>query len=371
MGMENKEVIKFYSLEPILSYNAQYNVVFGERSNGKTYSGLTYMLKRYIAHGEEGAYIRRYKEDFRGKRGEQLFAALVADGSVKTITKGAYDSVKYFSGKWYLGNYNPNLDKIVASDKPFCYAFALSDMEHDKSTSYPDITTIIFDEFISREGYIGNEKEFITFMNVISTIVRYRSNVKIFMFGNTVNKYCPYFEEMGLKHIRDMKAGTIDVYKYGESGLKVAVEYCGTLNKRKPSDVYFAFNNPNLQMITGGVWELGLYPHLPMKYKQSDIQFTYFIEFDGELLQCEIIEKDDVCFTYIHRKSTPLYDPNNDIIFTRDYNPRPNYIRNIRKPTRPFEKRIASFFRTDKVFYQSNEIGEIVRNYLLSCLKET
>ena len=36
------------------------------------------------------------------------------------------------------------------------------------------------------------------FMNVLSTIIRDRENIKIFMLGNTVNKYCPYFDEMGL-----------------------------------------------------------------------------------------------------------------------------------------------------------------------------
>lgn len=363
--------LKYYNLAEILSRNAHYNIIFGERSNGKTYSCLTYIVERYIHHNEQGAYVRRFKEDFRGKRGEQLFEALVQDGSIKRISKGKYDTVKYYAGKWYLGKFDEKLGTVIRSDDPLCFAFALSDMTHDKSISYPRITTIVFDEFISREGYIDNNGEFIIFMNVISTIVRFRSNVKIFMLGNTVNKYCPYFEEMGLKHIREMKQGTIDLYKYGESGLRVAVEYCGSLNKSKPSDVYFAFNNPNLQMITGGVWELGLYPHLPVKYDTSDIIFIYFIQFDGETLQCEIIEKDDLIFTYIHRKTTPIRNPDSDIIFTREYNARPNYIRNIRKPTREFERRIADFFRRDKVFYQTNEVGEIVRNYLLSCLKET
>ena len=63
------------------------------------------------------------------------------------------------------------------------------------------------------------------FANVLSTIIRHRNDVKIFMLANTVNKYCPYFKEMGLKHITEMKQGSIDIYTYGSSDLRVAVEY--------------------------------------------------------------------------------------------------------------------------------------------------
>ena len=35
----------------------------------------------------------------------------------------------------------------------------------------------------------------------------------------------------------------------------------------------------------------------------------------------------------------------------------------------PVEKHIAEYYKSDKVFYQDNEVGEIVRNYLLWCTK--
>src|SRR5699024_11620877 len=66
--------------------------------------------------------------------------------------------------------------------------------------------------------------ELVLFMNTVSTIVRRRTDVKIFMLGNTVNKYNPYFKEMGLNHANQMEQGTIDIYKYGKSPLTVAVE---------------------------------------------------------------------------------------------------------------------------------------------------
>ena len=360
---------KYYSLDRIKELKCQYNVIFGERSNGKTYACLCEALRKWWKKGEQSAYIRRWKEDYRGKRGSQLFAGHEENGFISELTEGEYDRVKYYSGKWYLAKYDEELDKLIAQDEPFCFAFALSDMEHDKSTAYPKVTTIVFDEFLTRQYYLPNE--FVTFMNVLSTIIRHRDNVTIYMLGNTVNKYCPYFKEMGLRHVTEMEAGKIDVYSYGESKLKVAVEYCKSPNKEgKSSDVYFAFDNPSLAMITGGAWEIALYPHCPRKYKPKDVIFTFFINFDDELLQCEVVQLEDCVFMYIHRKTTPIQDEDNDIIFSETYDPRPNHFRNIRKGSSPVIQKIAQFFKNDKVFYQDNEVGEIVRNYLQYCASE-
>ena len=210
--------------------------------------------------------------------------------------------------------------------------------------------------------------EFVLFMNVLSTIIRERDNVKIFMLGNTVNQYSPYFNEMGIYKIKEMKPGTIDVYTYGTSGLKVAIEYCGTSQKnKKKSDIYFAFNNPKLQMITNGGWEIDIYPHLLKKYKPCDVLFTYFIQFNGDLLQCEIIELEDTMFTYIHRKTSPIKNIEEDLVFTTEWSDRENIRRKINKPYDKLGSKIYSFFQKEKVFYQNNQIGEIVRNYLNWC----
>ena len=97
------------------------------------------------------------------------------------------------------------------------------------------------------------------------------------------------------------------------------------------------------------------------------IYFIYFIIFEGSTLQCEIIFKDGNYFTYIHNKTTPIKNPNKDIVYQQDYDARPNYYRKITKPRSELEKKIAWFFINDKVFFQDNEVGEIVRNYLMWC----
>lgn len=364
MSAKKTQEVKFYSLNQILSRHAQYNIIFGERSNGKTYAVLKHGIQNYCKNGKQMAIVRRWKEDLRGKRGAAMFDSLVANDEIRRITNGEYTTVYHYSGRWYFSNFDEKTGKQVPSPEPFAYAFALSDMEHDKSSSYPNITTIMFDEFLTRQYYLPDE--FVTFMNVVSTIVRYRRDVTIFMLGNTVNKYCPYFKELGLTNILKMEKGKIDVYSYGESELKVAVEYADSPNKSKPSDLYFAFNNPKLDMITGGTWEMAMYPHLPVKYESKDILFMYFIVFGGSTLQCEIVQKNDCLFTYIHRKTTPIKDEDNDIIYTMEHDPRPNHFRRLTRPASKLERKIHSLFTREKVFYQDNEVGEVVRNYLIT-----
>lgn len=357
-----KQGLQYYSLDRILKEKAQYNIIFGERSNGKSYSALLYGLENFFKKGKQFAIVRRFDDDIKQSKGETFFDAIIADGHIFRLSGGKYTGIKYRSRKFYLCFHDDEIEKDIVDNKPFAYAFAINVATRYKSTSYPDITTIVFDEFLEREIYLQNE--FVSFMSIVSTIVRSRNDVKIFMLGNTVNQHCPYFTEMGLKDIRNMKQGSIAVYKYGDSALKVAVEYCANLNKGKPSDTYFAFNNPKLEMITGGVWEMARYPHLPVKYKPKEVVFTYFIDFDGALLQCEIVETGDTVFTYIHRKTTPIQDPDNDVVYTLEYSNRPNYVRRLLKPITPWQKKIAYFFAGEKVFYQDNEVGEIVRNYL-------
>lgn len=357
---------KYYRLNRILEYDATYNMVIGERSNGKTFAGQEFGLKEYCEKGRQLAIIRRWQDDFKGKRGAEMFSGIVNNGLVEKYSKGKWTTIDYYSSRWYLAKYEN--EKLVRDTEPFAYAFAISAMEHDKSTSYPKICNIIFDEFLTRDYYLPDE--FVKFMNVLSTIIRDRSDVKIFMFGNTVNKYSPYFDEMGLRHVKDMKAGTIDLYTYGESNLTVAVEYAKPNEQGKASDKYFAFDNPKLNMITGGEWEIDIYPHLPVKYLPKEVIFTYFIEFGGEKLQCEIIENKNGNFTYIHRKTTEFHNTNKDIIFSpnmRVHNV--NIRRSITNVYDELGRRIYLYFKMDKIFYQSNEVGEIVRNYIMWCKK--
>ena len=120
-------------------------------------------------------------------------------------------------------------------------------------------------------------------------------------------------------------------------------------------------------MITGGQWEFNLYPHAPVKWKPKDIQFIYFIEFNNKIYQCEIIEKDQQVFTYIHDETTPIKNKKQDLVYSLDFHTGINYNRNILKPSLEIGKKIAWFFVHDRVYYQDNETGDAINNYLKIC----
>lgn len=361
---------KFYTLNSILSHNADYNIIYGERSNGKTTAVLRLALLHHINSGyvNQLAIIRRWEEDFKGKNGKQMFDGIVNLGWVEEFTNGEYNSIYYFSQRWYLVKYNKNGEKIKQSEEPFALGFAITSEEHYKSTSYPKVTIILFDEFITRGYYLP--EEFVKFQNLLSTIIRLRTDVKIFMCGNTINKYCPYFAEMGLKGVKTQKQGTIDIYRYGESELVVAVEFSDFPSKKKASNKYFAFNNPKLQMITNGGWEIDIYPHLPCKYKPKDLVYRFYISFEGDILQGNVITVNDELFIYIHRKTTPIKEDNEQIVYQQAVDYRGNYSTNIMRATCNIEKLILGLFKDKKVFYQDNEVGEIVNNYMKWCKTE-
>lgn len=362
---KEEQTLEYYSGEEIIKLGAHYSLIIGERSNGKTFWSLEYGLKQYTTKGKQFVYLRRWAEDIRGRRGERLFQNLIDKEKITYYTQGKYNTVKFKSRCYYLSKKDEELQKDITDPTPFCFALALTEQEHEKSSGgFDNVETIIFDEFLSRGIYL--QDEFVTFSHVCSTIIRDRDNVKVLMLANTVNKFAPYFSEFGLHNIQKQKQGTIEIYKFGQSKLKIAVEYCKPLNKSKPSDVYFAFNNPKLKMITEGTWELDMYPHLPVKYKPADVLFMFFIEFKENILQCEVINLKNDMFIYIHRKTTPI---KNEDDFTFALDARTNYstFQNILRPQTKVHQKIMYLFKANKVFFQDNETGEIVNNYINAC----
>lgn len=358
---------EFYSLKKILEYNATYNVIFGMRSNGKTFACLEYILDRYLKEHVAGAYIRQMDKDIMGEKGRKIFDNFVNNekngNMIEKKTNGEFNDFVYQSREWKLCYKNPNTGEIERYDiEPFCYAFAISQEVHYKSVPFPSIMIAVFDEFITRSGYL--EDEFVKFTSVLSSIIRRKKGFKIFMCANSINKYCPYFEEMGLKHAKDMQPGTIDLYSYGKKDLKVAVERTEVSKKIKEiNESYFAFDNPKLKMITDGEWEIDVYPHLPFKYDKSEVVYKFFIEFNEELFTGEVITHNDLLFTYVHSKTTPIREEEYPV-YTTKIVPNMNYTRKFFKPKNNVEKMILNMYQNEQFYYQDNSVGDTIRNFL-------
>ena len=65
--LKKRSKTEYYDVRDLMSEfpQCQYYVVFGERSNGKTYSSLDYALENYFRDGSQFAYVRRWGEDVK------------------------------------------------------------------------------------------------------------------------------------------------------------------------------------------------------------------------------------------------------------------------------------------------------------------
>ncbi len=373
-----KDKPKYFTLDEIKKKKALYNVIFGIRSNGKTYSVLLEALNNYADSNfiNQTAMMRRYLDDIMPSKMSTIFNGIVKNGEIARIfkNKGGWTYVRYYMRKFFLAKKvkrtlsNGNeIEEEEFDEKPFMYVFAITEEEDYKQNSFPYVNLIIYDEFIARTGYVKGE--FIMFMNLVSTIKRDRMDVTIYLIGNSISYTCPYFIEMGLKHIRQMKQGDIDLYTYGDTDLKVAVQYAEPVKKiksRRDIDPYFAFDNPRLKMITTGDFELDLHPHCPYDYLPKDIKYIFFIIFESMIYQGEIVRFNKQWFIFIHRKSTPIKNPDKDRIYQADTDVRWNYHKSLTRALSidSVGQSIALMFANNKVFYQDNQVGEDIRNYI-------
>lgn len=355
-----------YDIRNLLKCNSEYLIAFGEKSNGKSTASQMVLCICYWLFDAQSVLLRLYDEDFKKGRANGMFGG-IPKGFISDITRGKYEMIVYRNFAWYFANYDAEKDEYQLHPEPFCFRHCI--LNAGSSFQHPKVEIILFDEFIRKDTTRNVADEFVEFQTIVSTIKRNKTSLQILMMGNTVNYFSVYFIEMGLKNIRNQKQGTIDTYTYGNSDLSVSVEYCDTpIGKNQKSNKYFAFNNPKLDMITKGAWQLDIYPHLPVKYRPKDIILSYYIKFDERMFQCDIIQRDNSYFTYIHTDITKTPDFNNDIIYMMQEDSRPNIAKNISRPIYDFQKTIWSFFPSHKVFYQNNEIGDEIRAYLKWCI---
>lgn len=347
---------KYYSLKNIMKKNAIYNIIIGQRSNGKTYSVISLMIRGFIQQSIPSAYIRRLDSELIPSTLFRLLAPHTDD--IKKLSKGIYNDYIYKARVFYLvyRNNNGDIEKI---SEPCIYCYALSLSKNAKGADRGEILYTLFDEFLTRRFYLNNE--FIIYTELLSTIIRNRDNVINFLVGNTVNKYCPYFSEMGLNHIAEQKQGTIDLYTYSNTDLTVAVEYCAENEISKISSKYFGFDNPQLNMITRGMWELANYPHCMERVTKNNIISKCYIIFDSNILCINIVKTNSVYLLITPQTHTI---PDKHIIYSDTASNNPYFVCDITRDNKKISKIIYQLIIQNKVFFSDNNTGEIFNNWI-------
>lgn len=356
----------YYDYSEIDKINATYSMIIGQRSNGKTYGWCRKVLAEYLSTGIPSAYIRRLDEQIKPKYIESLFNPHL--DWIEKSSKGKWNRILYRSNSFYLARYetleNGVIKQVARDINPFCRTYAINTMETSKGSDDGEVKYICFDEFITRKYYLQNE--FVMFQNLLSSIIRERSGIRIYMLANTVNRYCPYFRDMGLTNIEKQRQGTIDVYRMGKTKTTVAVEYCSTAeNVSTKIEKYFAFDNPQLDMITKGGWEIALYRHAPQNLHDARVILSFFIVFEKNVIQGDIYMYEGYPICFFHPKTTPIKTPERSIMYTQEIiDGNPLHQVDVRiKPTRA-QQIIADIFNQKKTFYSDNECGEMINNWV-------
>ena len=183
----------FWNLRRTLTHNALFYIILGNRGGGKSFGAKWYAIDRFIKNGEQFGYIRRYKEDLTNSM-KQFFKDIeykYPDYEFKVDKNNFYIRIK--SGK--EGGWK---ESDIAG-----YGFILSTANNKKSIAYPNITTLIFDEFLLEKGnqrYLTNEP--MALLNLYETVARPGTNhprVILLMLANAISITNPYFLYWDLK----------------------------------------------------------------------------------------------------------------------------------------------------------------------------
>ena len=183
----------WYNYNNILSRNSMLNFILTNRGGGKTYGFKKKVINNFLKNGSQFIYLRRYKTEF--KKITTFFSDIqdkYPDHTFKTTKQFAY-----------------------IDDQIFGYFIPLSTANNEKSTAYPFVTLIGFDEFIidkKNQRYLPNEP--ILLNGLIETVVRQRDNCNVVCLANNVTICNPYFEYW--KIYPDFESG-IRTYKRGSN----------------------------------------------------------------------------------------------------------------------------------------------------------
>lgn len=337
-----------YNIDELDKEQANFNIIFGEKSNGKSYQVKhKKAVEYYLKTGRRFILLRRWREDINNLWIEQYFA----DVDVAKLTKNKYNIITCYRKVLYLSNINLETSKITRGEK-IGYVMALSTEQHYSGGSFLDVDNIIFEEFMERGTYLKNEPD--KLMILYSTIDRKRGTTKIYMVGNSITRVCPYINDWGLDTIfKNIKQGEIKTKQIlnEETEVKIAIEYCKASGGKS-----MTIGNAS-SMIDSGAWQTFPQPKLPKSRKEYKSLYMFGFQFKGFKFLCELLKDEkDICW-YIY----PYYKEFNEkiIVFSDVIKPSKYWQRDIYNISINNEKLKDLFgtFKENKIFYSSDLCG--------------
>lgn len=163
----------YYDVNKTMSRQRLFNFVVGPRGNGKTYGAKRLAIRNFLRKGEQFVYLRRYDTEMPAAQMRNFF-----DDIAEEFPEADFKS---YQGLLRINN------EIAGWYFPLSKAIML------KSIPFPNVSLIIFDEFIIETGvyhYLPNEVR--AFLECYSTISRDR-DVPVLFLSNAITMTNPYF----------------------------------------------------------------------------------------------------------------------------------------------------------------------------------
>lgn len=223
-------VVVHYSNKNIKAKNADFNLIYGEKSGGKSYQMKhNEMIENYLKTGNRFILMRRWKDDISNFWIDRYFNE---DVDINKLTNGKYNCISTYRKEIFFSNINE--DRKTIRGEKIGYAVALSQEQHFSSASFLDVDTIVFEEFMERGAYIAKEPE--KLMIFYNTVDRGKGRVKLWLVGNTISRVNPYLKDWNLQEVvRKQKQGDIDVIevKNENNTVKLAIEYAKSVGNKQ------------------------------------------------------------------------------------------------------------------------------------------
>jgi hypothetical protein len=166
---------QWFNIDETLTHNCLFNFIIGPRGVGKTYSSKDRAIRNFMKGKGQFIYVRRYKEELMESLDKNKFwkAMAIKYPQLTFTTEGT---------------------ELKINGETAGYGVALSTSNILKSTEYPSIKFIIFDEFLIEQGthrYLPKEVQ--KFLDLYETIARMREDVVAVFLANAISITNPYF----------------------------------------------------------------------------------------------------------------------------------------------------------------------------------
>lgn len=192
---------KYIDPNEIISRGAYLNMILSPRGPGKSWAMKDRSLERFFMFQEKFIYVRRTIEEIDRTKHTHFDDILHQKylGKYEMRIKGDTYSIRKAQPKDLDGK--ELADWQARNPWEECgYAIPVARQQAYKSSAFPDVTTIYYDEFLPENPWARvNPDEVNQFFSLIETVVRDRKNVKIFMLSNTGFINNPYFKLWNIK----------------------------------------------------------------------------------------------------------------------------------------------------------------------------